>query len=240
MPQLALAFIKCNLSANDALQGYRSVFLPGIKYALTAASIPSNDLTKAQSLIAQTVLPLLGYNRHIPLAIVYASPCVGGIGLQDLHLEQGILHTIFLIGHFRANSDIAKLLIILIETYTQIAGITYNILTRPTKIRYVSAPWLEIITNFLQHTDTFITTTLVSTPQLLRQHDRSIMEIASQLEFSDNNMETINNCRLWLQITTLAEICTINGAELLQVAIDGTSNYDGKPSLWIYSISRLR
>jgi hypothetical protein len=55
----------------------------------------------------------------MPTPVVYAASYLGGIGLQDLATEQGLMHVKYLLGHLRAKSDAEKSSTILIETYNR-------------------------------------------------------------------------------------------------------------------------
>jgi hypothetical protein len=46
-------------------------------------------------MLSGVILLKLGFNRHTPSAIVYAPRHFEGIGLRDLHTEQGLAHLLF-------------------------------------------------------------------------------------------------------------------------------------------------
>jgi hypothetical protein len=50
----------------------------------------------------------------------------------------------------------------------------------------------------------------------------------------------INNCRIWLQVTTLAEITNTNGTHIMACALTGAQDSHNKPLLWQISHSKLR
>jgi hypothetical protein len=58
--KLAIAFQRCHLSSDDTLQGYRSIFLPGAQYGLSATSLSPKQTSHSQRIITNTVLPKLG------------------------------------------------------------------------------------------------------------------------------------------------------------------------------------
>jgi hypothetical protein len=238
--KLATAFNRCNLSAEDTLQGYRSIFLPGAKYGFAASSIPIRNLKKSQQIITRAVLPKLGYNRHFPTPVVYAPTQFGGIGLQDLAVEQGVAHATFVIGHLRANTDIASSLYILLESYMLVTGTTTSPLQDFRPHLFIDAPWLDTLRKFLKSTNSQITTPKLRCPSLKRTNDQPIMRVASVLDFSDSQLNQVNQCRCWLQVTTLAEITDIDGRELLNCALHGISDDNNLPTLWIISQSMLR
>jgi hypothetical protein len=63
--KLAIAFQRCHLSPEETLQGYRSIFLPGILYGMSATNIPDKHLIHSKQLITNTILPKLGYTTTL-------------------------------------------------------------------------------------------------------------------------------------------------------------------------------
>jgi hypothetical protein len=75
--------------------------------------------------------------------------------------------------------------------------------------------------------------------QKLRQHDKSLMEIAIQAGHPRSELECLNACRWFLQVTTLAEITNDCGNSLLPQAY-GLLQPNQKPQLWLLSRSSLK
>jgi hypothetical protein len=237
--KMALAFSRCQLSKTDTIQGYRSILLPRLRYGLSATNISKKNLIRSQQIVTQCILPKLGYNRHMPTAVVYAPSHFGGIGLSDMTTEQGLAHVMFLIGHIRAKSDIADTITTLLETYMVATGTTTNPLQDHQQHKYVQAPWVENIKEFLHQTNTTVETPNIRRPILIRQHDQAIMHVATKHQFSKHQLLHINACRIWLQVTTIAEITNIQGNTLLHPATTGEIDQTGRPSLWKISTSKL-
>jgi hypothetical protein len=163
--KLANAFARCNLSTTDTKQGYQSIYLPSVTYGLAAKTIPNTSLQEAQRQITHTILPKMGYNRHTPIPIVYAPTHFGGIGLNDLYVEQGLAKIKFFVHHIRTQSDITNTLTILLESYMMIAGSTCSPFEDLTPHPYVKAPWIKSLQTFLHHIDMTITTPTIQRPQ---------------------------------------------------------------------------
>jgi hypothetical protein len=185
-----------------------------------------------------SILPKLGYNRHMPSAVVYAPTHFGGIGLSDMTTEQGLAHVMIIIGHMRAKSDIATTITAL-ETYMITTGTITNPLQDHHEYHYVTAPWIEKTKTFLSLTNTTIDTPAISHSILLRQRDRAIMAIATKCGHTNAQMIHINACRLWLQVTTLADINDISGTNLLKPALTGESDHTYQPVLWTITSSKM-
>jgi hypothetical protein len=91
-------------SAKDADQGFTTVFKPSIKYALPVTFISSTKLQKIQQTTINSVLPTLGFNKHMPRAVVFATKSRGGLGILNLPTEQGTSQIQLLITHLRAKT----------------------------------------------------------------------------------------------------------------------------------------
>jgi len=63
-------------------------------------------LEKAQSMTMPTILSLMGYNRNMPKAVIYAPISHGGIGLHHLPTEQGLQKIMNVLKHLRAKTTL--------------------------------------------------------------------------------------------------------------------------------------
>lgn len=79
----------------------------------------------------------------------------------------------------------------------------------------------------------------LQTLSILQINDKSLMDYAMTLNLPMSKIHQINNCRLFLQITTLAEVCTGEGTQLLQEGLYGHVNISNTPKLWDISTSKL-
>jgi hypothetical protein len=209
--KMVIAFTRCQLTPDGALQGYRSIFLPAICYGMSATTVPEKILLQSQRTLSNAMLAKLGYNRHTPSAVAYAPEHFGGIGLYNLSVEQGIAHATFVAGHIRANTDVAKTIHILLESYMIQTGTIQNPFVDTIHISYSPAPWIDTLKNFLHESSLSITIPQLHCPKLLRLHDQPIMILAMKHYHTTQKLEAINRCRLWLQVTSIAEITTIDG-----------------------------
>jgi hypothetical protein len=65
------------------------------------------------------------------------------------------------------------------------------------------------------------------------------MDMAMKYSSNITVLTMINNCRLYLQIHSLAEICNSSGDEILPSTYDGTTDTTGNPAYHNYSKSKL-
>jgi hypothetical protein len=188
---------------------------------MEALEIPETQLKEAQKTLTHTFLPYLGYNRHTPIPVVYAQREQGGIGLIDLPTAEGVAHVQYIIGSMRCSSDTRKPIIALIESYQIIAGMTDNPLMNTEPREYINSPWLDITRAFLRRIKATIDTPTVKIIAKQYTNDKEIMELAIRYTHNKQKQTAINNCRIYLQIFTIADITTENGARITTNAYNG-------------------
>jgi hypothetical protein len=225
-------------NARDADQGFTTVFTPSIKYVLPVTSIESTKLDKIQQTTINAILPRLGYNRHMPRAVVFATKSRGGLGILNLSTEQGTSQIQLLIAHLRARKYLYNTIIILLETFQLLAGLPTSPLIDLSPRLYVVSPWIQSVQHFLQSVNGSIYVPELMHIKKNRIDDKPIMDPTIST-FTKSDMECINACRLFLQVTYLSEISNDQGNKILQEAIKGTVDKNGRPLLWNISFSKL-
>ncbi len=233
-------FAQAPLDTNDVRLGYTTVILPTLKYGLGASAIPWYTLDSIQKPLIHTLLPKMGINRHMPLAAVYAPEHYGGLGIQQLAAEQGIAHTQFIIGSVRSATDDRQTVLTLLESYIVTSGITGNPLENMMPVTYIDAQWMESTRIFLNSIQATIHIRELHTIRPIRSRDQGIMELACHTTANNKQLIMINNCRLWLQVHTIAEITTMDGTQIQHAAYHGTEHpLTTFPQLWSVTKSTL-
>jgi hypothetical protein len=235
-----IVFAQSSFSTMDIHQCYTTVFAPAIKYVFPGTSLSESFLYKLQLPILNLVLPKLGFNQHMPRDVVLAPLHFGGLGLMDLYVEQGVAHIMFILGQIRSFSPAADTILILLESYQISSGLPDNPFQFTKVQSYVSSPWVQSVQQFLCQCNATIALPGLHIIGLLRQNDAFIMHTAVALGFSASDLSCINQCRLFLQVMTLSEICNDNGDHILLAALEGHTSALGTPSLQVHSQSTLQ
>lgn len=178
-----------------------------------------------------------GLQPQHPIAIAYEPQQYGGIELQDLYVEQCILHTMFLIQHIWAKSETASILLTTIEAYQWISGLSGTALTNTTPIDYLDTPWLKTTRLFMHQPKTKLHVKALTPIHSSQNNNIVIMEAAIRETHSVREHCLINTCRLWLQVTFVSDITNTGGQTLLSAAIYGTET-NGVTNLWNHSQSK--
>jgi hypothetical protein len=103
---------------------------------------------------------------------------------------------------------------------------------------YAESPWVQSVQLFLQSINGKIYVPELSRLTKNRLNDRPIMNQVPST-FTNSDMECINACRIFLQVTYLSEISNDDGNKILQEAVKGTVDQTRAPTLWTLSQSKL-
>jgi hypothetical protein len=170
--KMTVIFRQQYFNPSDAKQGFTTIYSPSITYVLPSTSITRQTLNIIQKPIIHSVFSCLGFNNHMPRAVVYASKLHGRLGLLDLYTEQRNSQIKLIITHLRSGSYLSNSIVILLESFQVAAGIIGSPLVNTTLISYVDSPWIQSVQQFL-----FSINSAIHIPQLksilpLRQYDR--------------------------------------------------------------------
>jgi hypothetical protein len=211
------------LDRTDAHTLYDTVYCPATSYPLPATHLSVNDLRKIERPAVNAFLPKMGYNRHMPRAVVFAPQESLGCGLRSLQHEQGVQQAMLLIRHLRDNSTLGKSMLVLLRTYQVLAGTRDPVLMDTRPISYVEreSKWLTTLRQFLTTAHAQIEIPDPWNVPLLRSNDAYIMELLlDEQRYSKLTLEIINVVRVFLRVTTLSDIVDHTGTRFCPQALD--------------------
>ena len=217
-----VAIKEARLSKQEAQAAYEAIWFPSLSYGLGTTNFSYKELNTIQIPIINHILPLLGYNRHLPRAVVFGSSKLGGLNLKHLYIDQGTKHITNLIKYYRNGGSIGQLLRISLRWIHLIAGFSFCPLAHP-QLRYhhIGDPWYQTLIRFLYECDAYIETN--ETIQIYNsERDSSLMEDFLLQDPSATELKTLNACRIYLRVTTLSDICTARGDTLTRNCWEGT------------------
>jgi len=236
--QYTLALQRTPMSRREAGVLYRSCFLPAITYPFPATWLPVTFLERIHKLSTSTILNKMGYHRTLPRSLVFAPCRFGGIRLWNLHYEQGAQQVIIMLQHLQAGTPLSQTLEILIRTYQIWAGLREHVLIDTRQCPWIPDRWLSAVRATMKAQGLQICYNAWTVPAL-RQHDRFLMEDFLDYGIPRHHLEKLNACRMYLNVTTLAEITDHTGATLLPQVLSSYTNPIPK-GLTNISTSRLQ
>ena len=212
-----------NLSRSDIKTIYTTMWRAKTRFYLPHSSFTQNQCHDIQKPVISVIIQKLGFNKHFPRHVVFGHKHLGGLGLHDLFVEQGCLKLRELIYRLRCNDETSDLLNIAIQYLQQERGSQKPVLIFPNNGQHVITPtWLSHLWNFMTMYDITIQYKQLATIPILRTRDKHIMDCILSQCTKDEAIAS-NRCRLWLRVTTLAEITKVNGITLEKWAWHGSA-----------------
>ncbi len=175
------------------------------------------ECQKSMSPILTAGLPAAGLTRTFPQALVYGPWQWGGLNIPNLFMEQTTKHIHTLLKFGGDLGDMTGGLIQATEEAFRLeAGFTGPLSDFPEKVySYVTPTWIsrtwEVCQQYHIH---------VSGPtnrlELPCQADIKIMRMFLRKGYHNTELQVLNKCRMYLQVTFLSDICKASGRQLDQ------------------------
>ena len=215
------ALISGHLPRHLVWQDLQSVAMKQLEYPLPATTFTRAECNNISRPVLIAALPRSGTVRTFPRALVHATLKHQGLGIPDLYITQGIEHIALLVNTGYSNSDTTGRLIqasgqaMLLELGCQHPMFDQDY----TKFKHiVSDSWMKSTWQFMQEHHIKMQTNFPSIKLSCPGDKFLIQELAKAYP---NSLAKLNRCRLFLQVTTLAEIVTADGKSIIQSAWEG-------------------
>jgi len=212
------AFQKTPMNHREAGVLYKLCFLPALTYPLPATWLPDRFFERLHHLSTSTILNKMGFHRNLPRCMVFALRARGGVGMQNLQHEMETQQIMILLQHMRARTQLGTAIKILIRTYQLWAGLSDPILIDTRPCSWVPECWLSRIRRTLYEHRIQIIDKGWTIP-IIQQFDVHLMDAIMELQLTPAQLVQINACRMYLRVTTLAEITDHTGTTLLPQVI---------------------
>jgi hypothetical protein len=223
------------LTATDVHIFHRSIYVPAMRYSLSAVAADEEALQGIQNRILKTMLQKMHVNGNLPTAIRHGPIELGGMDMYDLRTEVGIEAIKYLRNALYADSEPGRLIRMNLQ-YSQLeAGLGSPLLEHPTLyIPYLTPTWVLSVRQFLSCHNMSISLTDTFTIPLRGATDDYIMQNTHLSRYSEAQQRDINLVRIYLQVTTLSDIADKERPSSISLqALDGTHSESWIPSsLW--------
>jgi hypothetical protein len=178
-------------------------------------------------------LPKIHLNHNSARSIVYGPLQFGGLAIKTLYSIQSIGQLTLFVGHMRLRDKTCKLLRISLSYLQLTVGSTTSILNMPSTAydSIVEKGWLQSFWAFLTRSDFSIQLTDQWLPSITREHDIALMDHFIAQGFSASKLRLLNQCRLYLQVITLADLTSADGKHLIPDVFIGCPLTDRKSTL---------
>ncbi|MGH7954667.1 MAG: hypothetical protein ACREOZ_01775, partial [Gloeomargaritales cyanobacterium] len=204
---------------------FKCVYRPKIEFSSPVVCLTEGEANDIQRPVLNAVLAKTGMNRNMPRAVIFGPHELGGLNWPNLYTEIGINHLKYLIGHIRMGDVTGKLMEISLAHLQLRTGSGRPALTAPiADYTYaLEGTWIEWVWSFTSEMNASIELTDGWVPELQSVHDRYLMDIFRYM-FTPASLKKINQCRLYLQVVTIADIASADGLSIEMAARQGSRN----------------
>ena len=216
-----------SLTHNEAWIALQTMAIKTVEYPLPASTFTKEEIQSIIWPILKHYLPKSGINRNISRDVLFGPIRLGGLGVHDPFVTQGINHITDMIDHLWNNTLTGKLIQHSIEQLRIEIGSNCNIFEEKiNKYEHIL-----LTKSWIRHTWKFMTQynlqLIIHTHkfQKRRQHDTIMMEKILQIHtLSKTERRDANKCRIYLRAVSIADITTGDGKRISDFAMKGYQN----------------
>lgn len=127
----AARLLSPKIGATEALIFHRSIYIPTMRYGLSAISASEEEMAGIQSKVLSSILRKLHVSRHLLTSIRHGPIEIGGLALYDMRTEIGIENIKFLRNAIYSHSSAGQLILLNLQYLQLEAGIGDGLLEQP-------------------------------------------------------------------------------------------------------------
>jgi hypothetical protein len=233
--ELALQIFGSVMPKDTARIGYHMMVWPKIEYPLAVTQFTQAECNRITSPVICACLSKMGYNCNSPKEVIYGPRKLFGLGVNDYYIEQGIKQLTALAGHVRQDSQTSRMMRIQLHWCQVQAGTEQHLLGNPTdSIDYIETCWIMSIRDFLRTYNLSVDFTVKTLPTVQCSGDEFIMDgIQLRSGCTATQLQRINACRMFLQVSRVSDISSANGRFLRQdVLLGKATTYFQSATRW--------
>ena len=206
-----------NIFASEVWVALTTIAMKSIEYCLPATMLTKEECQEIMWILIEGFAPKSGINRFIKQDVLYATAKSQGLGLHNIYYTQGISHIVELTEQMWKQSVMGHFMQVSLDSLRLELGLNGNLLNKDyallKRLLNPTYSWLCNTWEFMHSHD--ITTIIdATTIPLAREHDAPLMELFLQAKLPPAHLQTINKCRQFLQIFTLADMTTGCGTRI--------------------------
>jgi hypothetical protein len=217
-----------------ARKAYNSNYVSSMLYTLVATNVYEKDINDIQQKATSTFIRLQGYDISYPRAVIYGPKKMGGVGVLKLSVEGNCNKVESIITHINSKTKLGKEFVVNLNWLQIHSGQSCCVINSRKNFGYIDNNWFFLIKEFLNKIDAYISIPVIWTAKIFRENDKTIMNYIDDTDLTKPQQLIFNNWRIYLQVTNLSDIVTLDGEKI-------RSEYlDNQELLTITSTSKLR
>lgn len=210
------------LQRHEAWYSLKATIMKTLEYPLIATTFTKGEIEEIMTPLLKIILPLCGLQKKYPHKLLYGTISQRGCGLKNLYTLQLLYHLQVILRHGHRRTPTQDLLIENFDLVQWYVGSEVNFWELPFQIYGFLAPtgWTKATWKQLSETNLVIKGPNLAVPKL-REKDAYLIDAFIDLNLPHAQIETLNNCRMYLGVTRLSEICTVCGSRIDEYAWQG-------------------
>ena len=222
--KLARKFAPAPLRQSTAWIALTCIANSKLRYPLPATTLSEKTCKSIIWPLLEILLPKCNLTRRFPQKLLYGPGSCLGLDLPCLFLQQGIYHVADIIEHLHYHDVTGHLIRTEIEHLHLESGqarfsLSDNLPTIAHSL--LTTGWVLETWKFMHQYNITIDLPLPTFP-LRRQYDQYLMKVLTSSNIPPNVWKQFNQCRLYLHVISLADICTGDGLYICENAFKGT------------------
>ena len=139
------------LKQHEVAMAYKMMLHPAMKYALSSTTLTTQECAKVDRSYLPTLLSWMGINHCTKQTLLFGPPSPGALGFTNTWTDQGIAQVQLLLGHLRQDTDIGKLMQIVMENLQLVIGSALSLFQHSVKqvLQFCSHNWLLNVWDFV-------------------------------------------------------------------------------------------
>jgi hypothetical protein len=206
------------LTRTYAYWAFWQYFHPQIGFSTPVLALSQKQCTSIQSPALCATLSKLHLNKRTSRAIIIGPSDYGGLAMPKLYTSKGIGQLRLLMGHLRLGDKTALLILIDISYLQLLVGSSTLFFNLPFKMygHSTDGGWLPSIWQFLNTINFQHYLKQAQPPPLPRLNDIALMDYFVSLHLKPKLLRVLNQCRIYLQVIYLSDLCSADGSYILR------------------------
>ena len=205
---------------------------PRFGYVGPTSMYSMKEAMDVQRPITHALLPMMRFNRHTPLPVVYAPIDAGGLGIPHFYSMQGATQVCFMMQHIMHRSPLGEILEMACHWYQKNVGTSFTALENPLPLLpHAPGRWISSLREFLRCANGTLRIEGLQGINIKRENDSVLMDTCLRRQFSETETRRINNVRIYLRVETLSDICNASGTHIHETVFQKTDKTIRPPDL---------
>ena len=227
--------IQCgHLNRHEAWLALNSTVMRSLLYPLPALTLTEEQCTRIMAPVVTAGLNCLGVSSKMPRKIVYGNKDEFGLGITNLYHYQGTERIAILNKHVDQDTITGKMIRTTIEAAKIEIGSWKHFFQLEYKVysTLLTDCWIKDVWKFASEQNIHILESRTQQIERRSNNDVMLMDACVDLGYSKTDLQKINRCRLYLQVTTLQDVRALGSNRWNEAYKNIRPNYFKSSLLW--------